>query len=207
MSWAWLVPPGEAKLILPAAVLLGLPLLLRRDSRNGVLGWWAGLGLATALTAVSKIAFYGWGTGIRAWDLTCFSGHTVIALAFWPVALALCVPATCGTRRRLAAAAGWAFGGLIGISRATLGTHPWSEVIAGALLGGGVAWMALRLLGRHALPWPWPALLVAAGLAAALAGLDRKLPYFNSERWFAETGQALSGQDRPTDRRAWRRER
>src|SRR5690606_22629334 len=154
MKWQWLVAPGSAIYLVPLVLLAGAAVVLRdRSATRAVLRWWAAVAVVCLLIAASKIAFYGWGTGIRAWDLTCFSGHTALSLAVWPVVLMLLAPAERRRRRMAAALAGVAFAGLIGYSRIPLGAHPVSEVIAGVLLGGlgaALGFSALRHRGLHA---------------------------------------------------------
>jgi membrane-associated phospholipid phosphatase len=206
MTWDWrlLVAPGSALFVLPLAAAIGLLLLRQAGTRGAVLRWWCALVLAATAVAASKIAFYGWGTGIRAWNLTCFSGHTVLALGFWPVALALLVPPRRRAWRRGAAALGWGFGLLIGYSRLPLGAHPVSEVLAGVALGGATALYGLHVLRGRWLPPRSTALLAALGLLALLWLSQRTMPTLPSERWFAAIGTTLSGRDAPVDHRTWK---
>jgi hypothetical protein len=205
-DWRWFVVPGSALCVLPLAALLGAALWAQPGARAAVLRWWCALALAVLLAAGSKMAFYGWGTGVRAWDLTCFSGHTVLALCLWPVAMAVLVPPQHRRLRQWAVVAGVAFALLIAISRVKLRAHPVSEVVAGAMLGGGVAMIALHALRRHGLP----PRVTAAGFAALLLGIviytlhGGRFPMLPTERWLARAGAALAGHDAPVDRRRWR---
>ncbi len=204
-EWHWLVAPGSALLIFPMSLAIGIALLASRQPWRPVLHWWLALGAASAITAASKIAFYGWGTGIRAWDLTCFSGHTVLALSGWPVAAALLAPPTRPRLRMALTISGIAFALLIGFSRVELRAHPWSEVIAGALLGGAVAALALRTLRNHHLPTSLSTMLLIAGLAASqLVPSHNYSNFLHSEYWFAQVGKSLSGNDMPVNRQRWR---
>lgn len=202
-DWHWFTLPGNAALVLPVALALGLPLIGHQANRPAVFAWWSALAVAVLLTAASKIAFYGWGTGIRAWNLTCFSGHTVLALGFWPVALSLLAPAGNSWLRRSLVGSGWALGLLIATSRGMLQAHPWSEVIAGALLGSAVALIGLRIPPTPARPSRWPALLLPALLISGLARLDQQLPLPKTEGWFADIGTILTGREHPVNRERW----
>src|SRR5690606_41020323 len=136
MNWQWFVAPGSALYLIPLVLLAGAAAVIRsRQALRPVMAWWVAVAAACTLTAASKIAFYGWGTGVRAWDLTCFSGHTVLAFAVWPVVLMLALPASRPQLRVGGLLAGTVFAALIGYSRIPLGAHPPSEVVAGALLG------------------------------------------------------------------------
>jgi len=206
MSWDWriFVLPGSAWLVLPLVAVLGAVLAARDPSARGpVLRWWAAIAVAVLLVAASKIAFYGWGTGVRAWDLTCFSGHTVMAFAVWPVTLMLSMPVARPALRTAGLIAGVLLAALIGYSRIPLGAHPPSEVLAGVALGGAAALVGTRAMWRQQLPLQLaPVLAVLVVLALALPG--RHLPVLPSEKWFAAAGTALSGRDAPVNRKKWR---
>lgn len=207
-EWRWFVVPGSALCVLPLVLLLGALVMRRNDAgaRAAVLRWWVAVAAGVAITAASKLAFYGWGIGVRAWDLTCFSGHTVLALSLWPIALALPIAPTRPLLRRLMAAAGIVFALLIGLSRIELRAHPVSEVIAGILLGGAVAAVGLHALRRHWLSPPRTA-AVAVLLSTALLGTwlgGARYPMLPSEAWLATVAARLSGRAGPIDRSHWR---
>ncbi|WP_051412698.1 phosphatase PAP2 family protein [Pseudoxanthomonas sp. J35] len=207
MSWDWriFVLPGSAWLVLPLVAVLGAVLAARDPSARGpVLRWWAAIAVAVLLVAASKIAFYGWGTGVRAWDLTCFSGHTVLGLVLWPVALALLVSPRHRAWRVSLAAVGWIFAGLIGVSRLMTRAHPPSEVLAGVLLGAAVAAHGLHTLRRHQWPRAWGMVPVILCLLAALWIDPRSMRLPDSERWFAQIGATLAGRDKPWSRRLFK---
>src|SRR5690606_656112 len=171
--------------------------------RLPILVWWGAIALACLLTAASKIAFYGWGTGIRAWDLTCFSGHTVISLAVWPVAGMLLAPPSYRMWRLVGLLAGIALAGLIAYSRIPLGAHPPSEVLAGLVLGGAAAAVSIRALRHERFPnlfVPITALVLALTITVPVTHL---LPVLPSERWFAQIGITLSGRTAPVNRKKW----
>ncbi|WP_337245961.1 phosphatase PAP2 family protein [Luteimonas sp. gir] len=207
MPWKALTLLGDAVLVVP--LLAGLAVWLRvrpaapRLSNTELLRW-AGIAAASlALVAGSKIAFYGWGTGIRRWDLTCFSGHAVLAWLLWPVLFALLVPPQRRALRVTATLAGAALAIMVAWSRVPIGAHPPSEVIAGMALGVCACVFTLYLLRRLALDLPGVA--VAAGLAGTLVvGSTQAMPRPDTERWFAKAGVALSGAEKPQSRRHWR---
>lgn len=51
-------------------------------------GWLVGLGLASLATTASKVAFMGWGIGLPEIDFTGISGHTMLAMAVYPLLFA-----------------------------------------------------------------------------------------------------------------------
>lgn len=204
MNWQWFVAPGSALYLLPLVLLTGSAAMLRcPGARRPVMYWWLAVAGACLLTAASKIAFYGWGTGVRAWDLTCFSGHTVLAFAVWPVVLMLALPASRPPLRVAGLLSGIVFAALIGYSRIPLGAHPSSEVIAGALLGGLAGAASAWTLRRQRLSLRLAPLAIAV-LILALVLPGGRMPLLPSERWFAAIGTALAGTTKPVNRKKWR---
>ncbi|WP_051414308.1 phosphatase PAP2 family protein [Pseudoxanthomonas suwonensis] len=204
-DWRIFVLPGSAWCVLPLVAVLGTALAVRDPSARGpVVRWWNAIAVAVVLVAASKIAFYGWGTGVRAWDLTCFSGHTVLGLVFWPVALALLVPPRYRGWRVSMATAGWVFAGLIGVSRVMLRAHPLSEVLAGAVLGAIVGGYGLHVLRGHRWPRVWGTGVVAVCLIVTLWLDPRSMRLPDSERGFAQIGATLAGNEKPVSRRAFK---
>ena len=136
MNWSDITHLGDAALVLPLLVVAMAGLAIQGPGQRRAALRWA-LIIATCLTlvAASKIAFYGWGTGIRRWNLTCFSGHTVSAWLAWPALLMLMAPARLRALRIALLVIGTAIAACVGWSRVPLGAHPVSEVIAGTLLG------------------------------------------------------------------------
>lgn len=207
MSWTWLTPMGNAVLLTPLMAVTVLILLWRaRGQRWYVLHWPLALLAAVALVAASKIAFYGWGLGVKSWNLTGYSGHAVLALAFWPVFLMLLAPVRFITLRPLLILVGVALGLAVGYSRIALGAHPPSEVLVGLILGGLVAAIGIGHLHRQDLGMPMASALLAAMIALPLWRPEWTRAHLPSERWFARIGTELSGNEKPFRRAAWLRE-
>lgn len=207
MNWSRITHLGDAALVLPLLVAAIVGLAIQGPTQRRVALQWALVITASiTLVAASKIAFYGWGTGIRRWNLTCFSGHTVSAWLAWPALLMLMAPARLGALRIALLVTGIVIAACVGWSRVPLGAHPVSEVIAGTLLGAAAAAWIIRALWNHAFDNRGIAMLTALLLALALltqAGLERP----HSERWFQKVGTSLSGTDQPVDRSRWQRDR
>jgi membrane-associated phospholipid phosphatase len=205
-TWRWFTPLGDAVLVLPlvacAAALLAWH---HRDARRPALRWLLIVALACAMAAASKIAFYGWGTGVPAWNLTCFSGHAVVAMVSWPVLGALLAPRRWQGARQAMCLGGIVLALLIGWSRVRIGGHSMSEVIAGAGLGGLGAWLALRGLRMHTIDLSRRAVLVpvAIVLVAITTAPPVRLP---TEGLLARIGTTLSDAPAPVSRKAWREE-
>ena len=113
MHWNsyWWAALGNSALILP--LLAGVVALLATqsaDGRHDARRWLLASGVAFSAMALSKIAFYGWGIGIHPLRLASPSGHATLAMAFWPVFLALLAPAERRSWRNAGIAIGFAIG-------------------------------------------------------------------------------------------------
>lgn len=203
MNWPLITHLGDAALVLPLIVAAATALAFQGACQRRAACTWSVVVLASVmLVATSKIAFYGWGTGIRAWNLTCFSGHAVSAWLVWPALLMLFAPMRYRALRFGLLCAGVMIAALVSGSRVPLGAHPPSEVIAGAALGAAGAWLIVRALWKQALYARGLGLIAALMLALALvshAGLARP----HTEGWFQTIGTTFSGADTPFDRRSW----
>ncbi len=203
-SWRWFTPWGDALLVLPLVVCAAALLAWHhRDARRPALRWLLIVAMACAVTAASKIAFYGWGTGVPAWDLTCFSGHAVVAMVSWPVLGALLAPRRWPGARQAMCLGGIVLALLTGYSRVHVGGHSLAEVIAGAGLGGLGAWLALRALRSHTLDLARRVVLVplALVLVAITAAPPVRIP---TESLLARIGTLLSDAPTPVSRKSWR---
>jgi membrane-associated phospholipid phosphatase len=204
-DWNWLTPLGHIAVVWPLMIAAAALLMLRTGGSTSLVGvsaWLGAMALASLLVAASKVAFYGWGTGVREWNLTCFSGHSVLAMGFWPVALALLVPPRLARSRRVACAAGILIGVLVGISRVKLNAHPPSEVVAGLSLGLLVASLSLKALAETCMPPKHVALAVALIVMISVwSGIH--LPNLPTEHWLGRLGASLAGNEKPVHRDSW----
>ena len=159
--WHLVTRLGEVHILLPAALLAALALLRQAQTRPMAGRWLLALLLAATLTTVTKLAFIGWGMGIRSLNFTGISGHAMFAAAIYPCLLAVMASRLPLTVQRLAVGAGLALAVAVGLSRIEVGAHSLSEVIAGLLLGGLVSAMALMPSGlpRRAMGLVLPAVV------------------------------------------------
>ncbi|GAA5787014.1 phosphatase PAP2 family protein [Chitiniphilus shinanonensis] len=194
---SWL---GHTWLVLPLALLLALMFVVAGDAR-GALRWLVALAVAIGLTTLSKLAFLGWGIGIRALDFTGISGHAMYAAAVWPVAGALLASPA---RRRLGMTLGGVAALLIGVSRLGLAVHSPSEVVAGWLVGGAVAaWVLRQPLPQSSVGWRWAAILAVALASRWVAVPPATLA--QPHRMLVKLALVLSGRTAPYDRHTiWR---
>ncbi|MBT0570501.1 phosphatase PAP2 family protein [Curvibacter sp. CHRR-16] len=208
LSWWTITYWGTSGLLLPASALL-------------LWGWWFGaarsavahfvpaLLACSALTLASKIAFLGWGWGIRAIDFTGFSGHSMLAAAVlpllthslpWPAALYRWPRGS----RYLPALLGGMLSMLVAFSRVELRAHTPSEALAGWLLGLLVSGFTLRTLYRlPPAPLRHPALLLAP--LVLLGSLHSPAAtYVPTRKLEVRIALLLSGRDKPHTRAEWK---
>ncbi len=125
---------GDSTVLLPSAAALFIVLMLRKTSRLLAWQWSLLFGITGAIVCASKLAFMGWGLGIRELDYTGFSGHSALSAAFWPIFLWL-FSARFPRLQKAAVATGYILAAVVGYSRLVIHAHSVSEVIAGLLLG------------------------------------------------------------------------
>lgn len=140
---------GDSTVLLPSAAALFIVLMLRKTSRLLAWQWSLLFGITGAIVCASKLAFMGWGLGIRKLDYTGFSGHSALSAAFWPIFLWLLSARFSAGWQKAAVATGYILAAVVGYSRLVIHAHSVSEVIAGLLLGA--AGSALFLLLQNAL--------------------------------------------------------
>lgn len=163
--------------------------------------WLALLGSGSAIVASSKIAFIGWGIGMRPLDFTGVSGHAYMATAVMPVALFVALLPARGSLRACGVAMGLLLGALVGGSRVVVNAHSVSEVVAGWAVGAAVALAFVRIAWKaeHGKLSPTP---VAASLGAVVVALHGvPVP---TQHWITEIALGLSGHERPYVRARWK---
>lgn len=142
-AWRTLSALGDSRWLLPMALVL-LFTLPRADARLKW-RWLLAIAVTAGITLASKLAFMGWGIGIKSVHFTGFSGHAAMSSAVYPVVAGLLA----GPGRR-ARATGLMFGAILATaiawSRVPLYAHTLSEVIAGLMLGLGCSAPALCAL-------------------------------------------------------------
>jgi membrane-associated phospholipid phosphatase len=199
-AWGLITRLGEAEILLPAAALTALALLAKAENRPLALRWLLLLGVATALTVASKVAFIGWGLGWAVINFTGLSGHAMFSAAVYPVLLASFVPDRReGTTARYGfiIALGYGVSLLIGISRIAIGAHSVSEVLAGLLAGGAAS--ALTLAWSEA-PTRLMRPLVPVVLVAWMALTPLQMPASRTHDFVTRLALAMSGHDTPFTR-------
>ncbi|HCM6242981.1 phosphatase PAP2 family protein [Klebsiella pneumoniae] len=180
MNWQLVTFFGDSTVLLPSAGVMFIVLFQRKDSKPVAWRWGLLFGITGAIVCASKLAFMGWGIGIRELDFTGFSGHTALSTAFWPILLwLLCARAT-PALRFTSVILGYALAGLVGYSRLMIHAHSTSEVIAGFLLGalGSALFLLMqsRVSGSHAAQLSWGGLASVIIIPAMLLNTGAKAP-------------------------------
>jgi membrane-associated phospholipid phosphatase len=198
--WYSITRLGGAGLTLPLAVTIALWLALGYTWRLAA-GWLAILAAAISVVALTKIAFLGWGVGVREWDFTGVSGHAMLSSAVYPVGLFLTLVSARASVRVLGVALGMAAGIAVGLSRVVLDAHSPSEAISGCVVGALAAVLFVW--------WAWgtrPGKLSAVPVAVSLLMLavalhDVRVP---TQRWITRVALHLSGHEHPYIRARWK---
>ncbi|WP_431310437.1 phosphatase PAP2 family protein [Klebsiella pneumoniae] len=148
MNWQLISFFGDSTVLLPSAAALFIVLMLRKTSRLLAWQWSLLFGITGAIVCASKLAFMGWGLGIRELDFTGFSGHSALSAAFWPIFLWLLSARFSVGLRKAAVITGYVLAAVVGYSRLVIHAHSVSEVIAGLLLGAAGSALFLVLQKR-----------------------------------------------------------
>jgi hypothetical protein len=203
---------GEIQILLPLSLLSALWLWrqswLHQMPAQALLArrWIFCFGVAIALTGASKLAFFGWGLGIAAWDFTGISGHAMASAAVLPVLTGLALVGRTAVQRHLGIGLGFCLAALIAYSRLKVGAHSPAESLAGFLLGGLVSLLSLRLLAELR-PGKAPMLGWPLGLLALLLLMPLGAPKARTHDWVIQLSLQLSGRAQPFVRRDLHRPR
>jgi membrane-associated phospholipid phosphatase len=198
--WYAITNLGGAGLVLPLAVAIALWLVAGYSWRMAA-SWLLLLGAAIGLVTVTKIAFLGWGVGVRELDFTGVSGHAMLSTAVYPVAFFLMLQDVRPRLRAAGVAVGLATGVAVGLSRIVLEAHSPSEAVAGFVVGALTALIFVRY-------W-WDAQsrrLSAAAVTLSLAALTIALHnvHVPTHRWVTHLALTVSGHEQPYVRARWK---
>lgn len=195
--WQLLTRLGEFQMLLPAMVLVLIPLWRRAPDRSLALQWLLALGGAALVTLVSKLAFLGWGVGSTSLNFTGVSGHAMFAGALYPLTFGVLASQRARWLQRLAVGLGCCLAVIVGVSRVVVGAHSGSEVVLGLLLGGAVSmWVIVRSgLPREGVGALIPILVLAWFLLSPV-----HTPQLQTHSWVTRLSLALSGQPAPYTR-------
>jgi membrane-associated phospholipid phosphatase len=196
-GWFFLSLFGEMQLLLPVALCAIWALARKEPAKSLAVAWLLSLALATLLTTASKVAFIGWGVGIPEIDFTGISGHTMFAMAVYPLLLRMLASNRSPLQQKLSVAAGFALALLVGQSRLEIDVHSVSEVVAGVLVGGAVSASMLLFNQRPRATENFFMVMLFCGLF----GLSLlHTPQINPHAWVTKIALILSGASTPHTR-------
>ncbi|WMY11166.1 phosphatase PAP2 family protein [Paraburkholderia phenoliruptrix] len=198
--WYSITSLGGAGMTLPLAFAIALWLAVGYTWRMAA-GWLLLLGAAIGLVTVTKLAFLGWGVGVRELDFTGVSGHAMLSTAVYPVALFLILLRTHPSVRVLGVLLGLVAGMAVGLSRVVLSAHSPSEAITGCLVGALAALLFVRMAWKTQ-PERLSAFPVAVSLMV-LAVLMHGV-HVPTQRWVTHIALKVSGHERPFIRAKWK---
>ena len=171
-------------------------------SWKALLAWFGYLAFGLAVVVVSKVAFIGWGIGVRAWDFTGFSGHAERATMVMPVLCYTFFRQASATVRHVAVALGFLTALGASLSRYVLHCHSVSEVIGGALLGSVLAAAFIAGHGRAAAFSRGLPLVLAGGFVLLVAP---RMEPGTSQHLLTDIALRVSGHHQPFTRDQWLR--
>ncbi len=196
-AWHLLTRLGEFQILLPALVLVLVPLARRTDARPLTSWWLATLAGAVLLTVASKLAFIGWGIGSAPFNFTGISGHAMFAAAIYPLTLGILASKFSPLAQNAAVGMGFGLAAMVGVSRVVVGVHSESEVLAGLLLGGAVSiWTITKARLPRAVVGPMIPVLVLSWFLIS----PMHTPQSQTHAWVTRMSLALSGKHQPYTR-------
>ncbi|HYD97485.1 MAG TPA: phosphatase PAP2 family protein [Noviherbaspirillum sp.] len=201
IDWTDISNYGDVTITSLAAAAIAAWLFVEDEKRLAF--YWSTLFAgAMGIVIATKMAFIGWGIGIRAIDFAGFSGHAMRAAAVLPVLFYLILQRAPGRVRALGIVLGFACATAIAVSRVVLHTHSVSEVVAGFLLGMAVSGSFIRVahesLSKHVFK---PLRIVLSMLALLPAPYVHPAP---TQLWLTEITLYVSGHEQPFPRSEWR---
>ena len=201
--WYAITNLGGAGLTLPLALAIALWLATGYSWRMAA-SWLLLLGASVGLVTITKIAFLGWGVGVRDLDFTGVSGHAMLSTAVYPVAFFLMLQGARTPLRVAGVLVGLAVGVAVGCSRVVLDAHSPSEAVTGCLVGALTALVFVRYWW-NAQSARLTASVVTLSLAALTFALhDVRVP---THRWITDLALTVSGHEQPYVRARWKANR
>ncbi|GAB7526548.1 phosphatase PAP2 family protein [Paraburkholderia sp. 2C] len=193
---------GGASVTLPLTVAIALWLAVGYSSRLA-LGWIALIAGAVSVVLVTKLAFVGWGIGVRDWDFTGVSGHAMMSTAIYPVAFFLILLPARPAIRVAGIVAGFCVGIAISFSRIVVEAHSPSEAAVGCVMGAVVALLFIRLAWHTTQSRnPLSILPVMMSLVVLVAAFHNI--HIPTHRWVEHVALQMSGHTRPFVRARWK---
>lgn len=194
-----MIDVGHTSVMVPAAVAITIWLVTERAWRMAL--WWSlFFMIGIFLVAASKVAFLGWGVGIRSLDFKALSGHAMRTTAVMPVLFYLLLQRSSSLVRITGVLFGIVLGIIMGISLVALNFHSASESVAGCILGGFISLGFIWMLGTSPVP-DWNYWLIPFSLITLLVVWYVKPS--SIVHWIVNIALYLSGHDEPYNWSTW----
>lgn len=189
---------GDSSIMIPAAAAITAYLLTARAWRMA--WWWFVLfAFGISLVAITKIAFLGWGSGIRSIDFKALSGHATSTAAIIPVIIYLFLKNSPSVLRISGILLGIILGALMATLLVVLDEHSASEAAAGCILGSIISLSFVKL--STTLPSRPNIWLIPFSALAFFAVWYVQPP--SIEYWMESIALYLSGHERPYNWATW----
>lgn len=153
ISWVSLINIGDTAVMIPMFIAI-LAWLFSGNSYRAAILWCTIFLAGFALVVGSKIAFLGWGFGIRSIDFKALSGHAMLTTAIMPIVFYVLLKSAPTAVRAAGVALGMAAGIIMGYSLVVFNFHTTAEVLGGYVVGSMVS-LGFINLSRN-LPFPRP---------------------------------------------------
>ncbi|GAB3541205.1 phosphatase PAP2 family protein [Noviherbaspirillum agri] len=201
ITWSGISHFGDITITAFAALAIAGWLVVEGEKRLAL--WWSllftgGLGIVV----VTKMAFIGWGIGIRTLDFTGFSGHAMRAMAVMPVLFYLILERASRPARIAGTLVGFLFGALVGVSRVAVHAHSVSEAVTGVALGAVVSICFLRIASNTLRKQVFNPLRIALCTLALL-----QAPYVHpapTQQWLTSFTLLFTSREEPYPRSGWK---
>ena len=200
IDWTDITTYGDVTMTSLAAAAIAAWLFVE-DEKRLAFCWSILFAGGMGIVIATKMAFIGWGIGIRAIDFAGFSGHAMRAAAVLPVLLYMILQRTRFIVRAGGVVLGFACAAMVGVSRLVLHTHSTSEVVAGLLLGAALSLAFIRIAHGSLSKHVFKPVRIALSLLVLLPA-----PYVHpapTQQWLTELTLYFSGHDQPYPRIDW----
>lgn len=153
ISWMNIINIGDTAVMIPMFIAIVAWLFAGHSWRAAIL--WCSIFLAGfALVVGSKMAFLGWGFGIRSIEFKALSGHAMLTTAILPIVFYMLLKSAPDAARAMGVTLGMLIGVVMGYYLVALHFHTAAEALGGYVVGSMVS-LGFISLSRN-LPFPRP---------------------------------------------------
>lgn len=189
---------GDSSIMIPAAAAIMAYLLTIRAWRMAW-RWCLLFSFGISLVVITKIAFLGWGSGIRLIDFKALSGHATSTTAIIPVIFYLFMENSPSALRASGIFIGIMLGVLMSILLVVLHEHSISEAAAGCILGGIISLSFIKSSTK--LPQRQNTWFIPFSALAFFVVWHLQPP--SAEYWMERVALYISGHEKPYNWATW----